>query len=182
MKAYFTFLAVVAMILAGCSVLPLRPGYSKVGNGSAIVRQSQNPQEGSRQVYEKVIESTTNSPSTVIRSTERVETEIGAAQKDTARELGAKLGALKGVVWVGVLAFLFGAASAFYPPLKLVVGSVTTSAVIAASGIALIILPSLVVGHEVLILGVAGGVSALYWFAHRHGTLRGALDALKGGK
>lgn len=178
MKIYVLLLAI---FLAGCGVLPLRPGYSKVGNGTALVRQSQNPQEGSRQVYEHTIETIpgTNAP-TVTRNTERVETEIGAAQKDTAREIGAKLGALKGVVWVGVLAFLFGAASAFYPPLKLVVGSVTTSAVIAAAGIALIILPSLVVGHELLILGVAGGVIALYWFAHRHGSLRGALDALKG--
>jgi hypothetical protein len=27
-------------------------------------------------------------------------TELGAAQKDTARELGAKLSSLKGIVWV----------------------------------------------------------------------------------
>jgi len=174
-------LTTLLFFLVGCGTLPLRPGYSKVSDAGATVRQSQNPQEGSRQVYEKTVETVpgTNDSRTVTRSTERVETTIGAAQKDTARELGAKLGALKGVVWVGVLVFLFGAASAIYPPLKLVVGSVTTSAVIAASGIALIILPSLVVGHEILILGVSAGVCGLYWFAHRHGSLRGALDTLK---
>ena len=34
--------------------------------------------------------------------------ELGAAQKDTERELGAKLSSLKGIVWVGVGLFVFG--------------------------------------------------------------------------
>ena len=49
----------------------------------------------------------------------RAKTELGAAQKDTARELSAKLASLKGIVWVGVALFLFGLATLFYPPLKL---------------------------------------------------------------
>ena len=49
----------------------------------------------------------------------RAKTELGAAQKDTARELSAKLASLKGIVWVGVALFLFGLASLFYPPLQL---------------------------------------------------------------
>src|ERR1039458_3090714 len=36
------------------------------------------------------------------------QTELGAAQKDTARELGAKLSNLKGIVWVGVGLIVFG--------------------------------------------------------------------------
>ena len=40
----------------------------------------------------------------------RAKTELGAAQKDTARELSAKLASLKGIVWVGVAMFLFGLA------------------------------------------------------------------------
>jgi hypothetical protein len=65
----------------------------------------------------------------------------------------------------------------FYPPLQAIVGSVTTSAAIVAGGLALIILPSLVVGNELLIL--AGGASAggLWLLAHRHGQLRGLVDA-----
>ena len=59
-------------------------------------------------------------------------TELGAAQKDTARELSAKLASLKGIVWVGVALFLFGLATLFYPPLKLLVGSVTTSCAMIA--------------------------------------------------
>jgi hypothetical protein len=77
------------------------------------------------------------------------------------------------------LIFLFGVASAVYPPLKLLVGgSVTTSAVIAGAGLALLILPTLVVGHEVLIMAVAVGAAALWFFAHRHGHLRGQVTEL----
>lgn len=151
------------------------------------MRQSQNPKEGSKQTFEKTTEvfvpAPVGAPVTnqvvLTRTTEKVNTEIGAAQKDTAREIGAKLASLSGVMWVGVVLFLFGAASAVYPPLKLIVGSVTTSAVLAASGLALIVLPSLIVGHEILILAVAGGAAGLYFFAHRHGSTAGALASAK---
>jgi hypothetical protein len=111
------------------------------------------------------------------RVTERAGTVIGAAQKDTARELGARLASLKGIVWVGVGLFVFGLVSLFYPPLRVVIGSVTTSMAITGGGVALMILPTLVVGHEGLLLsGVVIAVGG--WFlAHRHGQLRGALDA-----
>jgi hypothetical protein len=110
------------------------------------------------------------------RITERAGTVIGAAQKDMTRELGAKLGSMIGIVWVGIILFVFGIASFAWPPLRAVIGSVTTSAAIVLGGLALMVLPSLVVGNEMLILGgVAFGVSA--WFlAHRHGRLRGALE------
>src|SRR5262249_36953987 len=42
------------------------------------------------------------------RVTEKAGTVIGAAQKDTARELGARLASLKGIVWVGLGLFVFG--------------------------------------------------------------------------
>jgi hypothetical protein len=107
----------------------------------------------------------------------RAKTELGAAQKDTARELSAKLASLKGIVWVGVVMFLFGLASMFYPPLQAIIGSVTTSVAILVGGIALMILPSLVVGNELLILGGVGAAVGLWFFAHRHGQFRGLLDA-----
>jgi hypothetical protein len=66
-----------------------------------------------------------------------------------------------------------------YPPLKLLVGSVTTSAVLAAAGLALIFLPSLLVGHELISLAIAAGGAGVYWFAHRHGSVTGQLAALK---
>ena len=108
----------------------------------------------------------------------RATTELGAAQKDTARELSAKLASLKGIVWVGVAMFLFGLASIFYPPLQVIIGSITTSVAILVGGIALMILPSLIVGNELLILGGVGAAVGVWFFAHRHGQLRGLVDAL----
>jgi hypothetical protein len=131
---------------------------------------------------------TTNTQSVFLSAampvTEREEThaaaELGAAQKNTARELSAKLSSLKGVVWVGLGLFIFGVGSLVWPPLKAVIGSVTTSAAISLGGIALILLPTLVVGNELLI--VAGVVLAVgMWFvAHRHGQLRGMVTAVQG--
>ena len=109
----------------------------------------------------------------------RAKTELGAAQKDTARELSAKLASLKGIVWVGVAMFLFGLASIFYPPLQAIIGSVTTSVAITAGGVALMVLPSLVVGNELLILAGVAAAVGLWFFAHRHGQLRGLVDAAK---
>jgi hypothetical protein len=105
----------------------------------------------------------------------RAKTELGAAQKDAAREVGAKLASLRGIVWVGLGVFLFGLATLFYPPLRLVIGSVTTSGAIVLGGMALMVLPSLVVGNELVILGGVSAVVAAWFLAHRHGQLRGAV-------
>ncbi|MEI8292298.1 MAG: hypothetical protein WCH99_22735 [Verrucomicrobiota bacterium] len=107
----------------------------------------------------------------------RAKSELGAAQKDTARELSAKLASLKGIVWVGVLIFLFGIASMFYPPLKAIIGSITTSAAITVGGLALIVLPTVIVGNELLIMGGVAAAVGLWFLAHRHGQLRGHVDA-----
>lgn len=172
MKRIFSLLTL--LVLTGCGMLPLAPGRAsfRAADGSTYeVKQSQNPKTATTQKYERTKDGTT----------EKFETTIGAAQKDTAREVAAKLGSLKGVVWIGILVFLFGIASFVWPPLKIIVGgSVTTSAVIAAAGLALIILPSLLVGHEILILAVCAGAAGIYWFAHRHGSLKGAIETLKG--
>ncbi|MEI8291457.1 MAG: hypothetical protein WCH99_18460 [Verrucomicrobiota bacterium] len=111
--------------------------------------------------------------------TTRATTELGAAQKDTARELSAKLASLKGIVWVGVVVFLFGIASMFYPPLKAIIGSITTSAAITVGGLALIVLPTVIVGNELLIMGGVAAAVGLWFLAHRHGQLRGQVDANK---
>jgi hypothetical protein len=101
--------------------------------------------------------------------------ELGAAQKDTARELGAKLSSLKGIVWVGVGLFVFGLGSLVYPPLKVIIGSVTTSAALMLGGIALMVLPTLIVGNELLILGGVALTVGGWFLAHRHGQLRGMV-------
>lgn len=161
------------LLLTGCIIPPIKGGKSSFVSASGLagdLNQSENPKNESTQDYER-----TEKDGVV---SEKIHTKIGAAQKDTAREMAAKLSSLKGVVWVGVLLLVFGAASAFYPPLKLIVGSVTTSAVCAAVGLGLIMLPSLIVGHEILILSVGVGAVFLYFFAHRHGHLRGQLTSL----
>jgi hypothetical protein len=115
----------------------------------------------------------------VEREETKARTELGAAQKDTARELGAKLSSLKGIVWVGVGLFVFGLASLVYPPLKVIIGSVTTSAALMLGGVALMVLPTLVVGNELLILGVVGLAVGGWFLAHRHGQLKGEVSSLK---
>jgi hypothetical protein len=119
-----------------------------------------------------------SSPMPVVEREEtHARTELGAAQKDTARELGAKLASLKGIVWVGVGLFVFGLASLVWPPLKVIIGSVTTSAALTIGGLALMVLPSLIVGNELLILGGVALTVGGWFLAHRHGQLRGLVAA-----
>jgi hypothetical protein len=198
----FAVIAVVGL-LSGCAMAPLKGGKATMANrpGGVIeqtVVQSDNPAQVSRQDQETVktrsytvpagsrLVSTSNqvvvvsTPMLVVEHEEtRAKTELGAAQKDTARELSAKLASLKGIVWVGVALFLFGLATLFYPPLKLLVGSVTTSAAIIVGGLSLIILPTLIVGNELLILAGVASAVGLWFLAHRHGQLRGLVDAAK---
>ena len=115
------------------------------------------------------------------REETRARTELGAAQKDTARDLAAKLSSLKGIVWVGVGLFVFGLASLVYPPLKAIVASVTTSVALMLGGVALIVLPTMVVGNELLILGVVALVVGAWFLAHRHGQLSGLVAASTAG-
>jgi hypothetical protein len=91
--------------------------------------------------------------------------------------LGAKLSSLKGIVWVGIGLFVFGLASLVWPPLKAVIGSVTTSTAFMLGGVAFMVLPSLVVGNELLILGGVGVAVGGWFLAHRHGELRGLITA-----
>ena len=200
-------LLISLLALAGCITPPLKGGkattLSKPAQGiEQTVVQSDNPAAVSRQDQETIRTRTytvptgsrlesgaTNAAAVVVsapmpvveREETRAKTELGPAQKDTARELGAKLASLKGIVWVGVAMFAFGLASIFYPPLKVLIGSVTTSAAICAGGLALMVLPTLVVGNELLILGGVGVAVGGWFLAHRHGKLQGFVDANKNG-
>ncbi len=138
--------------------------------------------EGGRRPGEVVQEASTayilSAPMPVVeREESRARTELGAAQKDTARELGARLASLKGIVWVGIGLFVFGLASLVWPPLKVVIASVTTSAALMLGGLALMVLPSLIVGNELLILGVVTLAVGGWFLAHRHGEMRGSLKS-----
>jgi hypothetical protein len=121
---------------------------------------------------------TLGSPMPVVEREEtRARSELGASQKDNAREMGAKLANLRGITWVGVGLFVFGIASLVWPPLKAIVGSITTSAAITFGGLALLILPTLVVGNELLILAGVALTAGAWFLAHRHGQLRGLLNS-----
>ncbi|HEU5071078.1 MAG TPA: hypothetical protein VFV96_11800 [Verrucomicrobiae bacterium] len=203
----FAMIASVGLLCGCAGTAPLKGGkattLSKPTQGiEQTVVQSDNPAAVSRQDQETVrtrsytvptgsrLESgATNAAAVVVsapmpvveREETRAKTELGAAQKDTARELGEKLASLKGIVWVGVAMFVFGLASIFYPPLKLLIGSVTTSAAITVGGLALMVLPTLIVGNELLILGGVGVAVGGWFLAHRHGRLQGFVDANKNG-
>jgi len=197
-KTLMLWVAVAAIaFMSGCTIGPLKGGHATTSGaiGQTVV-QGDNPAQVSRQDQETVRTKSytvpagsrlvsSNAESVVLSASmpvieheeTRAKTELGAAQKDTAREFSAKLASLKGIVWVGVVMFLFGLASLFYPPLKLIIGSVTTSVSILVGGIALMILPSLIVGNELLILGGVAAAVGVWFFAHRHGQLRGLVDA-----
>lgn len=195
------------LLLCGCATQPLKGGkamtlHKPAGGIEQTLMQSDNPAQSSRQDQETVrtrsytvpvgsrLESGATNGATVVisapmpvieREETRAKSELGAAQKDTARELGAKLASLKGIVWVGVVMFAFGLASIFYAPLKLLIGSLTTSAAIAVGGLVLMVLPTLIVGNEILILGGVGVAVGGWFLAHRHGRLQGFVDANKNG-
>lgn len=174
-------LVIGMMIVLGASgcVGAQKGGFSGFRSPSGLsggVKQSENPKSDTTQDLSRITREFLPD-GRVIVTEEKLATKIGASQKDTAREMGAKLASLKGVIWVGILLFVFGAASLVWPPLKAIVGSTTTSLVASAAGIALIALPSLIVGHEILILCIGVGAVLAYWFAHRHGELRGKLNS-----
>lgn len=177
--------AIICVMLAGCASYSTKGGkaYLKVPSGvEAGVNQSNDPKAATTQEYEKITETTVQVPGVGPVTTwtkERVGTVIGPAQKNTVAEVGAKLASMRPVMYVGIVVFLFGAASLFWPPLKLIVGSTTTSIVACIAGVAMIALPALIVGHEVLILCVAVGGVVAYWWAHRHGALRGKVEILE---
>jgi hypothetical protein len=51
--------------------------------------------------------------------------------------------------------------------------------VILFGGIALIILPSMIIRNDLLILGGVGAAAGVCFFARRHGQLRELMDAAK---
>jgi uncharacterized membrane protein YccC len=60
------------------------------------------------------------------------------------------------------------------------IASVTTSAALMLGGVALMVLPSMIVGNELLLLGVVGLAVGGWFLAHRHGQLQGVVAASGG--
>ena len=174
------------LVVIGCASKPLKGGRAvtsprPAGGVEQTIVQGENPAQVTKQDQETVRVRSYTLPAGSRIEEARVERSVaaGAAQKDTAREVGAKLASLRGVVWVGLGLFLFGLATLFYPPLKLIIGSVTTSAAMVLGGVALMVLPTLIVGNELLILGAVGLAVGGWFLAHRHGQLRGTVESSK---
>jgi hypothetical protein len=163
-----------AYTLPAGSVINQSPVPSPAGLGP----RAENPQAMAEHSFAPSASIVLSSPMAVTEREEtRAKTELGAAQKDTARELGAKLASLRGITWVGVVVFIFGLGSLVWPPLKAVIGSVTTSAILTLGGLALMVLPTLIIGNEILILSGVALTTGAWFLAHRHGQLRGQLTS-----
>jgi hypothetical protein len=181
------FIAIL-LLNSGCAYLEsahVHGGHSEVATGdgaTATAIQSQDPKAATTQTVTTenlVTHLLTNGVTETSQSKKTISTTIGASQKNIVGEMTAKLASMRWLQWIGILFVAFGIASLAYPPLKLIVNSVTTSAWCIAAGGALIFLPVLVVGHEILILSVAAGVTGLWWFAHTHGGVTAELATLK---
>lgn len=107
---------------------------------------------------------------------------IGAAQKDDARSISAKLAGMKPITMIvagfGLLLILAGAAM-WTPWLQPVFPSISCRVIVLVAGVGCVIaamtLPLLVVGNETLLLvlmaGIAlflAGVAAVWWFVSHH--------------
>lgn len=110
------------------------------------------------------------------RSREKKGTVIGAAQKDTSRELATRLASMRPVQYAGIVLIL-AALAMFHPVVRAVTASVTLQIVTGATGLALVFAPMVVAGHEATILFAGLGLVAVWFFVHRHGRLQGMVDA-----
>jgi hypothetical protein len=197
-------LCLLAVVSSGCLSARIKPGRTQAATGdgaTASAVQSQDPNAPTTQQIEtettfsrvlpagsivvsgsdtNLSRTTLSAPATESATTRKViTTSVGPSQRDTAQDIAAKLASIRWLQWIGILLALFGGASLFYPPLAAVINSPTTSVWCIAVGGAMIFLPLIIVGHEILILGVGIGVILLWFFAHSHGSVTAELNALK---
>jgi hypothetical protein len=200
MKRYLTIVCLFALLsglVAGC--LSSRIAGGRVTNGAVSLVQSQDPKQASvlnqdserletlRVPAGSLIMQGSNSfrvaadTTYVMSSHDKLNSSLGGAQKNTLAETAAKLASLSWLTYLGAALVLFGAASAFYPPLKLIVGSATTSAVCVAVGVGFIALPSVLVSISpvaILVIGLAA--LGLWWASHHVGSISAELKTVKG--
>jgi hypothetical protein len=127
------------------------------------------------------VKSTADIPITTKHS-ERSLSSIGASQKDEVGAMVASLHSAKVFTVIGIIAFLGGVFLAFYPPAATLLGGITPGLALAGSGLALAVLPFIVIGHPVLfsvlvVTAIAAGLGI--WFVHTHGGITAELAVLK---
>lgn len=124
-----------------------------------------------------------------VKVTESTGAKIGAAQADTARgawgdalatveKYRAKLGSMKPVQFVGIV-LIVAALAMFHPAVRAITMSTTLQAVTGMAGVAMIALPSVVVGNEKLILIAGIALPIAYFFIWKHGHLQGIVNMVK---
>lgn len=87
-----------------------------------------------------------------IERTERTGTTLGAAQKDSARELGVRIAGMRPVMWFGIACLLGGGVLAYF-------GWWTKAVIAWVIGGAAILLATILPGHELWFIG--GGVAIM---------------------
>jgi hypothetical protein len=96
------------------------------------------------------------------------QTKVGPAQKDTARELAAKLASMRPIQYVGIGCLLFAAAGLFYAPLRIILGGGKQFPLaIGLLGAGLVVAPQLIAGNETLILIGSAVAGFIYWMSIR---------------
>lgn len=190
-----------ALLLTGCVTPPLTGGATKINNPlqSVELHQSENPAATTKQDTEtRQVKTYTLPKGTIISNsteiitlqtnmvvveeiTTKSKTELGAAQKDFAREIGAKLGSLKPVMFFGIVLAGLGIFG-LTPWGRPFIASTSTSIILLVAGAGVMILPTIIVGNELLIILGAVGLSLGYFFVRRYGEKDGKLKALEGGK
>ena len=95
------------------------------------------------------------------------------------RQTVEKLKAMRPVQYLGVAMILLAALSLSRLGRGITGGSLTTTALLAGSGIAMIFLPQIIAGNEKLIIGILVGIPLLWLIAHRHGEHKAKVEVQK---
>jgi hypothetical protein len=112
----------------------------------------------------------------VVSSTRDTNQQIGAAQKDTSREISAKLASFQPVQYVGI-ALLLVAAAMFHPAVRVAIsGGKEVQMATAAIGLTLIFGPTLFVGNERIILFAGIGSLFVIYALSRLSYYKGRAD------
>lgn len=141
--------------------------------GSTVRQMSVTPPTATTPAATNTVEVTVSAPTSLHQTHAETATQvIGAAQKDTSRELGARLAAMRPVQWVGILLLLGAGALAYF-------GWWTKAAIAGAVGVGMIVVAAVLPGHEAAILAVGGVIVAVALPTILYVYHKGVLDHVR---
>lgn len=178
----------ILLLALGCSMRPQHGGSAR--HGQSVIVQAENPKAPSTQettaetsitrtlpagsAIEQIIGQGSNAVRLAytlsqampeyVRTVDTSKTSLGAVQQDTARELGTRLAAMAPIRWVGVALILGAGALGYFT------GRWKAPCILAGVGVGLIVLASILPGHELLFLalGLALAVAVALFENHLH--------------